>query len=119
MENLTCYSLMDLLDCMNLLLSNLETIQFGDESYPTQSILGSPSHSLKDFHHDKNEYIKANLDQNRPSIANQSDTCLFTPKNARAYLNESSDLPQAVREPSGHSEIENLQSKVSIYSLTA
>lgn len=40
MENLTCFSFLDLLDCMNLLLGNLSTIKIGNEEYNTQDLIG-------------------------------------------------------------------------------
>jgi hypothetical protein len=101
------------------LLANSETFQIGDESYPTQSILGTPSHSLQGVSH---EVINAgSIDQNQPFLVNQSGSCLFTPTKPKTYFDNFSDLPdlpdlpEGIKDPVSYDNIFDCQSKVSIF----
>ena len=79
MENLTCYPFIDLLDCMNILLANLEDIELEGETFPTETILGEPPHSVEDCITDKEIINISSKNQTQAFIVKQSSISLYTP----------------------------------------
>lgn len=79
MENLTYYSFIDLLECMNLLLGSTTTIKLGDEIFVTETILGRAPHALNECSSKKQIIKIASKNNTQSFVVNQNGISLFTP----------------------------------------